>query len=517
MDRVVIQPRERPLSSDVLNGDAILGRLSAQMLRFLGRSFISQTGGLDDVSPTSVTEGLSCRPSGTTVTVKPGILAQLSPGYPGAPGQFESPMRVGQLHSDKAFGFAPTPNSTCLMEIRVVDVVTQVANRDVLDAGSGQFVPTNVDKVISREIEAQFTFGTLVSYPAFNGGTWVPYGLFTTDANGLFSGAWVDLRIDIADLLSPLPDMAIPPPADEVIYPRAEVLKAEMRTSPPNVPPNLFVGLDFVGTCAGRRMFAKTPTFPIPADGTLSGSTILERIYCCPLIKGSIWAVPKVAAFGNIGIGGILVRSQVLESRYGRTNDDPIQMPTIYGNYDNVPRGEAIHIGTLFRGGGGTGYVGGQHQSCQGDFAGGSYNTNITADARRVTTTLGVVAALNRTVTTFDLDAVLPRNARIAKVLISIQANTSAASGLFIHVYPAGVADPPANSIVAQPDDFVYAPMSTPVAPATASDQWVLDLPVNYDNAFGGDIGRQWKVAISTQGGITANFLLVVTILGWKL
>lgn len=202
-DNVVINVRERPLSTDLNNLQSMLGR---DLLDVLQQMMSSTDFGAFGSVPTSsvrnvVLNGLEVSPNGANVDVAAGILLQYSLTMSPALGSLDSPYRVGVSRSAQTLSM-PTPgvDSWVTIEAQMVEVITVSGSRDILDPGTGNFVPTIVDKQKERQLQFQVSAANAGTVPAFSGGDWIPIAIVKRPAGG--GAVLVGDIYDVRDLWS---------------------------------------------------------------------------------------------------------------------------------------------------------------------------------------------------------------------------------------------------------------------------------------------------------------------------
>lgn len=164
-DNIVINVRERPLSTDINDLQSLKDRMLLELLQELGtlredNRDASAASGVSETIRDYVVGGLGVSVSSTgggphTYDVDPGTLLQFSTTITPTPGSLDSPYRIGTLRT-AVTGVALTPpasgNTFVLIQAQVVQVVASSQSRDILDL-NGQFNPTLVDKRIERRVQ----------------------------------------------------------------------------------------------------------------------------------------------------------------------------------------------------------------------------------------------------------------------------------------------------------------------------------------------------------------------------
>lgn len=175
-DRIVFNVRERPVSTDLLNAQAMSQRDALDLVGELAGTMASFSSGLPVRSRRNcVLNGLEVTPSGTSVLVGTGVLLQYSTGLAPTPGTYDSPYRLGALRSPLTVTGPVVGGTTYyLLEAQVSEVTTATESRDILDTGTFAFVPALVPKAVQTTITTQWTAGTSTNFPLPTGGDWVP-------------------------------------------------------------------------------------------------------------------------------------------------------------------------------------------------------------------------------------------------------------------------------------------------------------------------------------------------------
>lgn len=208
-DHVVINVRERPLSTDIMDAESLMHRVVLDGLMY-GNA--AEFPGQDNTNTPNLLYrnlcvGLQVRSPGvgTTVSVSAGALYQKSATLAPTPGSLDSPYRVGFNRTSLAVTL-PVPASTTfyLLEAQVSESITSTS-RDIMDPASGNFVSTAVPKRKTYGITTQWTAGTTTNYPTPTGGDWVVLCGIKVDNTGSHTGqvGVVDMRPLIGGLATP--------------------------------------------------------------------------------------------------------------------------------------------------------------------------------------------------------------------------------------------------------------------------------------------------------------------------
>lgn len=176
-DNIVINVRERPLSTDINDLQALAARTQMDAAAWLHSlrlytagssptSFIRKiVGGLDPVAGVST----------ANVNIQPGALLQDSVSLAPTPGSLDSSYRIGILRTQQAIAMAsPGSDTWYVIEAQMVESTTSTQLRDILNIVTGVFTPTSVPKRRERSIQFQTLAGSAGQAPAISGGDWVP-------------------------------------------------------------------------------------------------------------------------------------------------------------------------------------------------------------------------------------------------------------------------------------------------------------------------------------------------------
>ena len=172
-DRIQINSLERAASGDINNLQSMATRIVAELAKYTQARKIE--GPLAFDLPRSFTGGLNLfSDGGNNALLSAGVLAQLSPTWPAAPGPLDSDLRLGFLDGPLPVTL-PVPGGPTIVSLegQVVDVVTVQLTRDIFDVPTQTFIPTLVDKQIERQIQTQFVLGDAINAPAPSGDPWV--------------------------------------------------------------------------------------------------------------------------------------------------------------------------------------------------------------------------------------------------------------------------------------------------------------------------------------------------------
>lgn len=347
-DRIVFNTRERPLSTDWNNAQAISQRDALDLMGgAAGLSQILGAGAFAETPRNVVLGGLLLTPSGAGFALSTGVLLQYSASLSPTPGTYDSPYRLGGLRSIATIA-APSVGSPTyyLLEGQVSEVTTVTSSRDILDPVTFEFVPTNVPKVVQTTVTTQWVAGTTTNFPAPSGGNWVAL------AGVLVTGA-APAAADIFDM-RPLPE---PPVLDSghIAYRRARIDAGYIA--------NLAVAAQVGGvTVSMKHAVAPAATTGINPDDVLTadpttppytlGASSFSYLYLCPWSsqkltpRGQYVAMDGAATPTRITSQGVLVFSGVEPSQGGQLNSATLNLPAPF-NVATVAAGDAICVASI--------------------------------------------------------------------------------------------------------------------------------------------------------------------------
>lgn len=262
-DVIQINVRERPLSSDINDLQAILGRTISELAN-AGQSFTTITESGSQAFPANlVLFGLEALPSATpnVVVISEGVLLQHGSAIPPVAGPLDARdtrVAIHRVPPGPAFTVAapiPGADTFYLLQARVSEVVVTNVNRDVFDPASGTFVAMNVPKQIERRVEFGWVAGTATTPPVGTTG-WVPLAIvFRPNGGGAVSAAQIR---DVRPLPRAIPGTAFGPAERSVEYRRSYVKTLS------NIPGtnSLLLKLDMLVTDPeGNSLFVKSNSF----------------------------------------------------------------------------------------------------------------------------------------------------------------------------------------------------------------------------------------------------------------
>lgn len=353
-DRIVINSLERALSGDVNDLQAVASRVFADYALHLAASrSLLESGGTSVPLTQSATLGLQCQANTNTVLVGEGTLFQYSTTHPAAPVALESSMRVGMQRSSVAVAIPTVVDMHMIVEMRIVDVTTVSATRDIFDVPTQTFVPTSVSKRIERQIEYQVIQGSATALPAFSGGSWIPLVGFKTDGSGQVPSFLVvravDFRTDLLDLLAGVPTRFTLGTSPES-YVESHALHSG----------GALLGGNFVGRMGSQRVWLRSDEgMGLARENTVNNTgNEFQHIYLCPLIANGVVAWPTLQTIlGEGSARGIPMRAPYNSAVGGPHNDTALvwHASEAFANFDNVPVGAAMYVTGIYVAQGGFG------------------------------------------------------------------------------------------------------------------------------------------------------------------
>lgn len=214
---MIINPRERALSTDINRLQAFAGRDLADALSYLydyvGDAFSS--GGMGSVGSTTgsplrgmIFGGLTVRPqmASANTLVDPGVAVVVNPD--GVPNPDDSPYKiVNDPGVTNGASLAMPANSSggtqiYVVECQRVDQVLETDNRDTYNPSSGLFSPALVNKVIASRFSYRIRVGALASGVTTSSG-WLPL-MVAIVPNGATTWNNVTYAWDVRPLVSDL-------------------------------------------------------------------------------------------------------------------------------------------------------------------------------------------------------------------------------------------------------------------------------------------------------------------------
>lgn len=348
-DSSIINTRERPLSTDIMNVQNMLGRTILDIWKFaIAESVLNAPGTPPGWSPVNVVlNGLVVSPGSTgTVAISAGALIQNSPTLSPPLGALDSTYRIG-INRDSVEVAIPTPPSTsyCLIEAQMVDVVTNTQSRDRFDIPTESFQAVSLTKLTQREVQFQVTTNP-GSIPDFSGNDWVPIAAVKVDTSGSYTSA------DIIDLR--------PMWSSRLGRDNERVTAAAAPSGNPRLGGGSFVLRNLANielaiaayTEDGARMWASgelaTTDTAFQEGGLAYLASTWYYVYLSPF-RGSL----PVNAQGIGGRGVVVISANAPANG---TNSAPLTLPAPF-DLGTVPIGAATCIAAIRRNGGNTGFV----------------------------------------------------------------------------------------------------------------------------------------------------------------
>ena len=347
-DNVIYNVRERPLSTDWNNTEALLTRTLMDLERYRNESRAVADPATEAVRNV-VLGGLLVTPNGSDVSVSTGALMQDSASLSPTPDTYDSTYRIGFLRSAETV-VMPAPGGTTyyLIEAQMVAEILLAESRDILDAGTGTFVPTLIDKIQIHSLQFQLLTGG-ASAPAPSGGNWVPIAIVRRPGGG---GAVV--ASDIIDV-RPLQDAGRqrpPLPVNQKVS--LEVAAGGAATTSAKI--RCQVDGAFGYRCYANVLAATDlDSATIVSPATVYAAGTKYYLYLAP------WSALSLNPRYNDGLGigyeGVLVMSAIAPSAATKRNSAAIQLPAPFAVVD-APTSSAYYLGTFLRDAGNTGWVG---------------------------------------------------------------------------------------------------------------------------------------------------------------
>lgn len=332
-DAEVYNLLERILSGDQNDAQSISARVLANVFKF-GET-LRVSGQMPEGTRNVVMGGLIGSPSGTDVSISPGVLMQNSAILPPVPGPLDSSYRLAR-NDIPTVVVMPLPgvDTWYLIEAQMVEVITSTQLRDIFNPGLQIFAPALVTKQVMHQIAFVVRVGG-ANAPAPTGGDWVPICIVKRPGGGGPTQAFeiVDVR--------PVADHGVRHPL------RPTVGGGFIWAAPGNA--------SVVGIEADLDGPVGPMTYSLPIPGTdlsdadhLSPTTVLAAagwyyVYLCP------WSAMKIPPTFQGGFilqrRGILVCTDVPPNGV-RQPSGPIALPPPYGV---VTVTEGYLVGVLLR------------------------------------------------------------------------------------------------------------------------------------------------------------------------
>jgi hypothetical protein len=341
MDKIVLNTRERPLSTDTLDMQALLSRALGDVLRWLhARPF--QDNAIYDTAFTPVTYGLGVRiPSAnaTSVLLQPGLLLQDSTTLAPVPSTYESSLRLGVLRTELSVTL-PTPGSNTwyLLEAQVSETATS-SFRDVLNQTTGKFEGTNVPKRKIYSVTTQWVAGSSTLIPVPSGGDWVPIHACLVQAGG-FVGFTPGTHWDVRPQAAHIPFGEVQ--KQDVRPVRVPLLQTEGKPGL-SASSGILIAAEGVSNSAnigdkqgGLRMFVSNISGGTPLDvssatyrspATTLAANTWYYLYLAP------WALRAPAGLYTDEHRGVFVLSHITPDLSGFWNSADIELPAPFSNF----------------------------------------------------------------------------------------------------------------------------------------------------------------------------------------
>jgi len=345
-DNIVINVRERPLSTDLNNLQSMIDRTLMDLMKY-GQA--SRVAGVPlETVRSCVPGGLIVSPNGNNVDVSAGVLLLESSTLLPVPGALDSSYRIG-INRAVTTVTMPSPVGTTfyLIEASISEVTTVTSSRDVLDPVTGNFVPTMVPKQIEYQIVFQTLAGAGGQAPAPTGGDWQPIAIVRRPGGG---GAVV--ASDIIDV-RPLSDAG----RERPVAPTRLRDSVVTDTASASNTANIASAYDGPG---GLRSFGSSAAVDLSSATYLSPTTVIAAntkyyLYLAPWSAEQL--SPRYTDLTTTVYEGVLVLSDVAPLATTLMNGAAVNLPAPFG-VSAVAAGSAYYIGTVWRNGLNTGWVG---------------------------------------------------------------------------------------------------------------------------------------------------------------
>ena len=354
-DRVNYNSLERALSSDQNNMGAIKDRVLLNALReqFSLRSMV--LGSAPQDSPRDVVlGGFDVTPTGTSVSVGAGVLAQEAPALLPALGPYDSSYRFAQNTAPVVLAMpSPGSDSWVLIEAAMQEVVTSTQMRDIWDDMTQTFSQMPVPKIV--EYQAQLFQTTAVgSIPARTANRVPIAAVFRASGGGTVLPAHL---VDLRPLAGDNPRSGF---AYTLASGFAQVGRTAIRAiSDRDGNSNLISISAHAFLQNGREVWyhSNGAIVDLSAARYNAGYTSV----------GSVWRYLYLCAWRGVSLPGngdpttalsrgIFVISDVAPaSRGGLTNGSTLTLPAPWSH--TVPAGEAVCVGAVMRSVAGDGWV----------------------------------------------------------------------------------------------------------------------------------------------------------------
>jgi len=344
-DHNLITVREKPLSTDINDIQALTGRSLVEVLQYiLYNERISLTNPLETSGPEGyVLGGLTVSGSGANASISPGVLLQNNAALLPAPGPLDSNSRLA-IQRSVVLEPAPTPGADTyyLLEARMTEVVVTSPTRDVLDPVSGNFVATVVPKLHERRLEFQWRAGTVNAAPATMVG-WIPLAvIFRPAAGGNVLTSHVQDARPLFDFASKVAIGELSPVTRSVEFTRS-YLATQSRIPGDN---SLLIRFDMVvRDSSGRVVVAKSDGFvDVSLFDRQTGITFPGAANAVKYLYLAHGPHPVSNRYTGVAHRGFLVVSDVAPS-LDNVNSAAIAVVGVAGG--SIGQGSAVCIGVL--------------------------------------------------------------------------------------------------------------------------------------------------------------------------
>lgn len=474
-DNMVFNTREKAISADWNDAQALEARTLATILRFMTMSRLSGEGTANDTETIHPQcNGLQVIPNGSDVLVKPGYLLQESASVVPVPGALDSPYRIALNHANMApTAVAPSPvgNTYYLLEAKMVETTTSTESRGVLNATTGNFVATSVPKRRERRIVTQWNAGTATAYPVPTSDWVVLAGVFRPAGGGAVLQSHIqDMRLQ--------PDLLIGEMHLDRSH-RAQVSRLSVDADGATLV-KISAHADVLASSPVRglrlhvhNLQGATPTGFTPSSAAILDTTTTLAAATWYYLYITHWQGLAPRTYSpNIVSRGVLVLSHVKPAAFTSANSGPLNLPAPHAGSQALA-GEACCVAILRRNAGNTGW-----RAVQG--AGNEYRLGGLGPTLLVNT--GTFPAVQNIAETE-----LPRGARLLKIAIhmaiTLTGTTAADAYLKFESRATGSAD-------------VLNAQRIPLPGASTTTRWDFELGLPYS-----DVGYDFELTLVNGGG----------------
>lgn len=369
-DKFIINPRERPLSSDILAIRDNADREIADVLRYALSTIHSQSSGGVARYIEKVIAGLdpTCVAGDAFITLSAGMLLQDSTTIAPAPGTYDSPYRVAFSRVPMTVSLpVPVSNTYYLLEAQMVEVTVATESRDVMNATTRRFDPLTVDKRKEWRIATQWVAGDGTNYPAPSSGSGFEGPWVTVCGVLVQAGGTVASSADLVDLRPTLHSreymrqtwrhMARVPVLKTAAVPGAAVsnnvylMVDEALSNQETLVMGGGIKLHFGDRDSTLSAIDFSATYVRDTLTTLSANT-WYYIYLCPWFDVG----PKNYYSGFQHAGILVISSTAPADNIGGYNGGTLGLPAPFANA-TCPAGTAPLVGCLRRNAANTGWV----------------------------------------------------------------------------------------------------------------------------------------------------------------